>query len=75
METEKVYYLPGDRCIVRHDIPNKPIMIVKRKVTRLIRPGPSEPSKDFLQGIVCYWFTTTGEYRENIFSTKDLEKS
>lgn len=74
MEIEKVYYLPGDLCRVRHPIDFKPVMVVKRKATKLIRPGPSEVRKDFLQGIVCYWFTKHGEYVENIFSTKDLEK-
>lgn len=71
---EKVYYLPGDLCAVKHTIPNRPIMIVKKKVTKMIRPGPQDVKKDFLQGIVCYWFTTEGAYQENIFSTKDLTK-
>lgn len=71
---EKVYYLPGDLCEVKQDIPNKPKMIVKKKVTKMIRPGPTDIKKDFLQGIVCYWFTTDGLYQENIFSTKDLKK-
>jgi len=71
---EKVYYLPGDLCTVKHNIPNKPTMVVKKKITKMIRPGPSEIKKDFLQGIVCYWFTETSEYQENIFSTKDLKK-
>lgn len=71
---EKVYYLPGDLCVIKHDLPFKPLMVVKKKVTRMIKPGPLETKRDFLQGIVCYWFLTTGEYQENIFSTKDLKK-
>ena len=72
---DKVYYLPGDLCTIRHDLlQNKPTMIVKKKITRMIRPGPTDIKKDFLQGIVCYWFTKEGSYQEQIFSTKDLKK-
>lgn len=71
---EKVYYAPGDLCIIRHELPNKPVMVVKKKVTKMIRPGPLDVKRDFLQGIVCYWFTKDNLYQENIFSTKDLRK-
>jgi hypothetical protein len=71
---DKVYYLPGDLCEIKHNLPNKPVMVVKKKLTKMIRPGPVDVRKDFLQGIVCYWFTATGEYQENVFSTKDLKK-
>lgn len=71
---DKVYYLPGELCTIKHEIPNRPLMVVKKKATRMIRPGPQDVKKDFLQGIVCYWFTKEGLYQENIFSTKDLKK-
>jgi hypothetical protein len=74
MEIVKVYYLPGDICEIKQDIPNKPLMVVKKKYSKTIRPNPLDLKKDFLLGIVCYWFTTTGEYQENVFSTKDLRK-
>lgn len=74
MDVVKIYYLPGDICEVKHDIPNKPIMVVKKKATKMIRPSALDIKKDFLQGIICYWFTTTGVYQENTFSTKDLRK-
>jgi hypothetical protein len=75
MEQEKIYYLPGDICEIKQNIPNKPVMVVKKKITKMIRPvGPPDIKRDFLQGIVCYWFTDNGFYQENIFSTKDLRK-
>jgi len=74
MDINKVYYLPGDVCEIKQDIPNKPLMVVKKKATKMIRPNPLDIKRDFLQGIICYWFTTTGEYQENTFSTKDLQK-
>lgn len=74
MESDKLYYLPGDICEVKHKIPNKPIMVVKKKLTKMVRPGPADIRKDFLLGIVCYWFTLEGAYQEQVFSTKDLRK-
>lgn len=74
MEFDKIYYLPGDLCEVKHAVPNKPIMVVKQKVSKLIRPKPSDIKKDSLLGIICYWFTTDFTYQEHIFSTKDLHK-
>jgi len=74
MELEKVYYLPGELCEVKHKILNKPIMVVKKKVTKTIRPKPTDIKKDFLQGIICYWFSTDMVYHEQVFSTKDLRK-
>lgn len=73
MENEtKQFYLPGDVVTLRQDIPNKPTMIVVKKVTRTIR---TETLKgDFFQGILCRWFTTNGEIQEAVFNTKDLRK-
>jgi hypothetical protein len=47
-------------------------MYVVRKVTRTIRTN--EVKNDFFQGILCRWFTTTGELQEAIYNTKDLIK-
>ena len=51
---EKIYYLPGDLCMIKQMIPNKPTMVVKKKVTKMIRPSADDENKSFLQGIVCY---------------------
>lgn len=68
----KQFFLPGDTVTLRQDIPNKPTMIVVRKVTKTIRVN--EVKNDFFQGILCKWFTTTGALQESIFNTKDLIK-
>lgn len=52
MENEfKQFFLPGDTVTLRQDLPNKPTMLVVKKVTKTIR---TETLKgDFFQGILC----------------------
>jgi hypothetical protein len=47
----KQFFLPGDVVTLRQDIPNKPTMIVIRKVTKTIRTA--DVKNDYLQGILC----------------------
>lgn len=47
----KQYFLPGDVVTIRQDIPNKPQMIVVKKVTKTIRTDSNK--NDFFQGILC----------------------
>lgn len=72
MET-KQFFLPGNVVTLRQDIPNKPIMLVVKKVTKNIRVG-STGRGNYFQGILCRWFTTEGMLQEAIFNTKDLHK-
>jgi len=73
MEQEtKQFFLPGDTVTIRQDIPNKPTMIVVKKITKTINTGSLQGS--FFQGILCRWFTTTGQLQEAPFNTKDLLK-
>ena len=72
MNDNKQFFLPGDVVTLRQDIPNKPTMIVVKKITKTIRTG--NVKNDFFQGILCKWFTTLGEMQESIFNTKDLIK-
>lgn len=74
MENEtKQFFLPGDVVTLRQDIPNKPTMIVVKKVTKTIR---TETLKgDFFQGILCRWFTTQGQLQEALYNTKDITKT
>lgn len=37
MNENKLFFLPGDVVTLRQDIPNKPVMIVVKKVTKSIR--------------------------------------
>ena len=47
----KQFFLPGDTVTLRQELPNKPIMIVVRKVTKTIRVNDTK--NDFFQGILC----------------------
>lgn len=72
MEMEKQFFLPGDVVTIRQDIPNKPKMLVVRKVTKTITIHNNK--NDYFQGILCRWFTTEGLLQEAIFNTKDIFK-
>ncbi len=72
MELDKQFFLPGDVVTIRQDIPNKPTMLVVKKVTRSIKID--NVKNDYFQGILCRWFTTEGTLQESIFNTKDLIK-
>lgn len=43
-------------------------MLVVRKKTSLLKNDDS----NFLKGIECRWFTTSGKLQEAVFNTKDL---
>lgn len=64
----KVYFLPGDLVTLKKDIPNKPVMIVVKKITKHFKDNP------YFQGILCRWFTTEGLLQEEVWNTKDLIK-
>jgi len=68
----KQFFLPGDVVTLRQELPNKPTMLVVRKVTKTIRT--QDVKNDYFQGILCKWFTANGELQESIFNTKDLIK-
>lgn len=68
---DKIYFSPGEVVTLRQDIPNKPIMIVVRKETRMFKDAEN---KDVLKGIRCRWFTTNQELQESVFNTKDIIK-
>jgi uncharacterized protein YodC (DUF2158 family) len=66
IENDKVFFNPGDVVKIKHPLDYVPAMLVKEKATKMIK-GDSH-----FQGIKCFWYTTTGEYQEQVFSTKDL---
>lgn len=68
----KEYFLPGDVVTIRQNIPNKPTMLVDKKVTKKMRIG--DVSSNYFQGISCVWFTTEGLLQEHVWNTKDLIK-
>ena len=69
----KVYFLPGDVCTLKQDLPNKPTMIIKGKKTTTLKPKDGTKD-DFFKGMICQWFSTSQELQEAVFSTKDLIK-
>ena len=69
---DKIYFLPGDVVSLKQSISNKPIIIVVKKETSLLKNKISEDN--ILKGIRCRWFTIDGTLQEAIFSTKDLIK-
>ena len=73
MEVEKLYLTPGMVVRVRHNIDNRPKMIVAEKVTRSIKNKENEDYDTMFLGIKCRWFDTTGRLQEAVFNTKDLE--
>lgn len=73
MEKEKTYFLPGELVIVKHDIPNKPIMYVVRKEEGYRILSHEDDLKVQLMGMRCRWFTADGSMQEDVFNTKDLE--
>lgn len=68
----KQFFLPGDTVTLRQDLPNKPTMLVVKKITKTIHT--TDIRSDYFQGILCRWFTTSGELQEAIYNTKDLLK-
>jgi hypothetical protein len=66
IERDKVFYAPGDLVTIKHDMPNKPTMLVKGKETKMVK------DENYFKGIRCFWFTSVGAYQEETFSTKDL---
>ncbi len=66
--TEEVFFSPGNVVVLRQDVPNKPVMIVKS-----IDKSSEAHSKPKLLGITCVWFNTMSELQTARFSTKDLE--
>ena len=65
---EKVFFMPGDLVTLRQELPNKPVMIVVKKVSYTFK----DKEIITLKGIKCRWFTKNNELQEAVFNTKDL---
>jgi uncharacterized protein YodC (DUF2158 family) len=72
MINDKVFFNPGDVVILKHDISNRPRMVVMEKVTRNMISKDGEKDSLFI-GIKCRWFTSDMRLQEAIWSTKDLK--
>jgi hypothetical protein len=71
METklkEKIYFSAGDLVMIKHEIANRPTMVVKSvdKIPMAKTGG--------LLGVTCFWFSSDMVMQQARFSTKDLTK-
>lgn len=81
---EKIYFVPGNIVIIKHDIENRPKMLVTEIVTSsvcdlsYIKGFKSDtsraPKQNSFKGIRCGWYDYYSVWHEHIFSTKDLIK-
>lgn len=69
---DKVFFMPGDRCCIKGDFPNKPVMLVIGKVSSIFKH--QEGKDNILKGIKCIWFDKLQVLHEYTFNTKDLIK-
>lgn len=67
---EKIYFNPGEKVKVKHNLPNTPTMYVVDKVNSSLMK--SSDKVNMFIGIRCRWFDTNEQLQEAIFSTKDL---
>lgn len=77
MTMNMIYFSPGDRVIIRQDLPVKPVMVVKEVKKTKFRVSVNDSKNDLVEkatliGIVCFWFSDNYKYQEAQFSTKDL---
>lgn len=70
---EKVYFNPGDVVLLKQEIPNKPLMVVKEVNKAVVREPEHGGRRGVLFGITCFWFTKDGLYQTEKFNTKDLK--
>jgi hypothetical protein len=67
---EKTFFASGDIVIVKHDIPNKPTMIVQ-SIDKLPMAAGDRVA---LLGVTCIWFSEDLKLQKSRFSTKDIIK-
>ena len=68
---EKVYFVAGQVVTIKHNLENKPKMLVVEKKTRDIVNKDGSRDTIFL-GMRCIWFDKNQVMHEGIFSSKDL---
>lgn len=68
----RTYFNPGDLVVVRHELPNKPVMWVVEKSTRSLFNKDTNEKENVFLGIKCRWFDVNQVLHEELFSTKDI---
>ena len=72
VNSDYIYFNPGDVVMIKHPIDNKPKMLVLEKVTKTLISKDSGEKNNIFCGIKCMWFDKNQELHNAIFSTKDL---
>jgi hypothetical protein len=67
---EKIFFSSGDIVMVKHDIPNRPFMIVQSIDKLPVASG----DRVALLGVTCIWFSSDLKLQKSRFSTKDIIK-
>ena len=70
---DKIYFQPGELVTLRQPLEHRPVMIVVRKESTMIR-RKDDKADNGLRGIRCRWFSTDKKLQEAVFNTKDLQK-
>lgn len=70
---DRVFFSAGNLVELKHDIPNKPQMVVV-SVDKLPMKVGGDNDKVALLGVTCIWFSTDCKLQSHRFSTKDLVK-
>lgn len=74
LDDNKVFFNPGDLCVVKHHVNNVPVMWVVEKSTRSLFNKDTNEKENIFLGIKCRWFDKNEVMHEELFSTKDLIK-
>lgn len=69
---DRIYFNPGQIVTIKHDIENKPKMMVVEKATRSLINRETGNKENIFLGVRCRWFDKNQDLQEAIFSTKDL---
>ena len=76
----KVFFSAGDLVTLKHELNNKPTMLVQTidkttfPRTPMSRPATTERRVGGLLGVTCIWFSKDLILQSHRFSTKDLVK-
>jgi hypothetical protein len=66
----EIFFSSGDIVMVKHDIPNRPFMIVQ-SIDKL----PFASGDRVALGVTCIWFSSDLKLQKSRFSTKDIIKT
>lgn len=67
---DKVYFIAGDIVELKHDIENRPRMVI----TSVDKTTLRDNDKSALLGVTCMWFSVDQKIQKERFSTKDIRK-